>query len=246
MRNELQSYLDTAFIDAKIEVPHSIFGSVHIRFELGGDESFKIIRNGVEIEWWNDKRRMTKVDKNNLENHFKKRVSQATQRATTIFNETFDNPETEIWILIYEYADGLFNNLNDYVFRQFSSDVIKSFYDKNEQIESQFMMEDQDGRFTSEKTEVRLIVGKIKVKDIQVSNILNGIANNDMGFEPAVCQGINFIDPTTDRGFHMYDDRGCYVWSNKAEKIKYLYDKRNDWIVDYHRPEIDFYFKGIV
>lgn len=245
MRDELQTYLDTVFPDSRIESPHSIFGAVHIRFELGGDEPFKINRNGVEIEWWNDKRRMTKVDKINRENHNKKRVTQATQRATTLFNETFDNPETEIWILIYEYSDGLFNNLNDYLINQFSSDLIKSFYDKNELVESQVMTENHDGSLTSEKSEARLIVGKIKVKDIHVSNILNGIANNEMGYEPAVCQDIHFLDPTTDRGFYMYDDRGCYVWSNKAEKIKYLYDKRNDWIVDYHRPEIDKYFINV-
>ncbi len=101
---------------------------------------------------------------------------------------------------------------------------------------------DENGVDTFDKVEARVILGKVKVKDINAKKILNGIANNEMGFEPSICQDIYFLDPVTDRGFYMYDDRGCYVWSDKAEKIKYLYDKRNEWIVDYHRPEIDKYF----
>ena len=203
---------------------------------------FKIIRDGVEIEWWNDKRRMTKADKSNRQNHILKRVSQATSRATTIFCETFDNLETEIWVIIYEYSSGLFNYLSDYLLQQFPTTTVATFYDNKEQVETQMVTDHEDGTFTCDKTEARVILGKVKVRDIQAEKIFNGIANNEMGFEPSICQDIYFLDPVTDRGMYMYDDRGCYVWSNNAEKIKYLYDKRNDWIVDYHRPEIDKYF----
>lgn len=41
----------------------------------------------------------------------------------------------------------------------------------------------------------------------------------------------------------MYDDRGCYVWSDQADKIRDIFIQRNDWIVDYHRAEIEEYFK---
>ncbi|WP_354355490.1 DUF3885 domain-containing protein [Pedobacter sp. UYP30] len=41
----------------------------------------------------------------------------------------------------------------------------------------------------------------------------------------------------------MYDDRGCKIFSDKADKIREIYLKRNEWIVDYHRAEIDEYFK---
>ncbi len=242
MRNELQKYFDRVYQTSKIGTPHSIFGDVHIRFELGGDEGFKIIRNGVEIEWWKDKRRMTKLDKANKETHIQKRVLQATSRATTIFYETFDNLETEIWVIIYEYDGGLFNHISNYLLQQFSPTSVAKFYDNKEQVETRMLTEQEDGTFTCDKIEARVIVGKVKVKDIQAEKILNGIANNEMGFEPSICQDVYFLDPITDRGMYMYDDRGCYVWSDKAEKIKYLYEKRNEWIVDYHRAEIDKYF----
>lgn len=242
MRNELQKYLDSVYPTSKIGTPYSIFGDVHIRFELGGDEMFKIIRDGVEIEWWKDKRRMTKLDKANHEIHIQKRVSQATSRATTIFYETFDNLETEIWVIIYEYYGGLFNHVSNYLLQQFSSTSVAMFYDNKEQVETQMLTEQEDGTFICDKVEARVIIGKLKVKDILAEKILNGIANNEMGFEPNICQDVYFLDPITDRGMYMYDDRGCYVWSDKAEKIKYLYKKRNEWIVNYHRTEIDKYF----
>lgn len=242
MREELQQYLDKVYSGSKIGTPHSVFGNVHIRFELGGDEYFKIIRNGVEIEWWKDGRKMTKADKLNREIHRKNRVIQATSRATTIFYDTFNNPESEIWILIYEYAGGLFNHLNSYVYQQFPPNTVETFYDNKEKVETRGLTEHDDGTFTCDTTEARVIVGKVKVKDIQAKNIFNGIANNEMGFEPGICQDIYFLDPTSDRGMYMYDDRGCYVWSTKAEKIRHLYNKWNEWIVDGHRPEIDKYF----
>jgi len=242
LRNELQKYLDKIYPNSKIGTPHSIFGDVHLRFELGGDEMFKIIRDEVEIEWWNDKRRMTKADKANRENHIQKRVSQATARATTIFYETFDNLETEIWVIIYEYSGGLFNQLTSYLLEQFPQSSVSTFYDFKEQVETQMISTDENGVDTIDRVKARVILGKVKVKDIHAEKILNGIANNEIGLEPSICQDIYFLDPIADKGMYMYDDRGCYIWSDKAEKIKYLYDKRNEWIVDYHRPEIDKYF----
>lgn len=53
---------------------------------------------------------------------------------------------------------------------------------------------------------------------------------------------IERVNQSTDRAFQMYDDRGCFIWSDKADKIRDIYVKRNDWIVDYHRPAVDTYF----
>ena len=66
-----------------------------------------------------------------------------------------------------------------------------------------------------------------------------------MGLEPSISQDIYFLDPTTNNGFYMYDDRGCYVWADKPDKLINLYEKRNNWIVEYHRKEIDKYFETI-
>lgn len=216
LRQELQSYFDKIYPYSKIETEHTLGGQVHIRFELGDDKE-----NGT-IE----------------------RVNQSTDRALSIFNETFNDPLHEIFVLIYEYqGDNLFNASNDYLYKQFPSAQFKNFYKQLEIVNTRFLTTDKNGNEVLEKDEARIIIGKLLVKEIGVKKILHGIANTEMGLHPSIDQNVFFFNPITDKAFQMYDDRGCYVWSDKADKIRDLYIKRNDWIADYHRPEIDEYFK---
>lgn len=216
LRQDLQSYFDRVYPHATIDYEYKLGGQVHIRFELGGD-----IENGT-IE----------------------RVHRATERALTIFNETFRDPLNEIFVLIYEYQGGnIFNASNDYLHRQFPADKFSKFYNQLEMVHTPYLTTDENGNDVVENDEVRIIIGKLPVKDIKARNILNGIANTEMGFIPNIAQRIFFFDPLTDKAFYMYDDRGCFVWSDNADKIRDIYIKRTDWIVEYHRPEIDEYFK---
>jgi len=216
LRQELQSYFDRVYPHSKIDTEHTLGGQVHIRFELGEGEN-----NGT-IE----------------------RVKQSTNRALTIFNDTFYDPANEIVILIYEYQGrNIFNASNDYLHKQFSAGSFEKFYNQLVIVNTRYFATDENGNEALEKDEVRIIIGKLPVKDINVKNILNGIANTEMGFEPGIDRRIFFFDPLTDKAFQMYDDRGCYVWSDKADKIRDIYIKRNDWIVEYHRQEIEEYFK---
>jgi len=216
LRQELQSYFDRVYPYSKIDTEHTLGGQVHIRFELGEGKE-----NGT-IE----------------------RVNQSTERALTIFNETFTDPTHEIFILIYEYqGENIFNASNDYLHKQFPDDRFNKFYNQLETVNTRYFTTDEKGNDVLEKDEVRIIIGKLRVKDINVKNIFNGIANTEMGFDPGINQRIFFFDPLTDRAFQMYDDRGCYVWSNRADNIREIYIKRNDWIVEYHRPEIEEYFR---
>ncbi len=215
LRQELQSYLDRVYTGSKIDTEHSLGGHVHIRFELGEEKE-----NGT-IE----------------------RVTYSTNRALTIFNETFNDSTHEIFILIYEYQDeDIFSASNDYLHKQFPADSFEQFYNKLETVNTRYFTTDENGNDVPEKENVGIIIGKLPIKDINVKNILNGIANNEMGFNPSINQRIFFFDPATDKAFQMYDDRGCFVWSDKADKIRDIYIKRNDWIVEYHRAEIEAYF----
>lgn len=217
LRQELQSYFDKVYPYSKIDTEHTVGGQVHIRFELGGE----LLKNGT-IE----------------------RVNQATDRAVKLFNDTFDNPKNVIWVLIYEYSEpNAFNASNEYLHRQFPPEQFENFYNQLEQVNTREVITDKNGNEVFEKAEVRIIVGKLPVEEINIENILRGIANTEMGFEPGIDQTIFFFDPFTNRSFQMYDDRGCFVCSNKADKIRDIYTKRNEWIVNYHRHEIDEYFK---
>jgi len=216
LKQELQSYFDRVYPYSKINAEHTLGGQVCIRFELGGDKE-----NGT-IE----------------------RVIQATDRALAIFNDTFQYPTSEIFVLIYEYqGENIFNASNDYLYNQFPKDCFTKFYNRLEIVNTRYFTTNEKGDNILDKDEARIIIGKLPLKDINTKNILKAIVNTEIGFNPGIDQRVFFFDTKTDKAFQMYDDRGCYVWSNNADKIRDIYIKRNEWIVDYHRQEINKYFK---
>ena len=217
LREDLQKYFDKVYPNSRVDSEHTLGGQVHIRFELGGEE---------------------------FENGTIERVNQAVERACILFNDTFTDPDNEIWILIYEYeGENILNASNEYLHQQFPQKRFKEFYNKKEKVITRYFTTDENGNEVPEKDEVRIIIGKVPSSEINIEGVLRGIANAEMGFEPSIDQQIFFFDATSNKAFQMYDDRGCYIWSNKADTIRDTYLKRNEWIVDYHRAEIDEYFK---
>ncbi|AHJ96462.1 DUF3885 domain-containing protein [Hymenobacter swuensis] len=53
-----------------------------------------------------------------------------------------------------------------------------------------------------------------------------------------------FFNQTRGLIFFMYDDRGLVISSNSPETIRPLYQKYNDWILDYDRTTIDALFSA--
>ena len=211
MKAKLQRYLRAAFgvhspyILNNINHAYSIGGEFHLRFELGGD-----LANGTQ-----------------------QRVEQATQRATTLFEETFTNLEEYIWLWAYSYLGGVCSGKADsFLQQQFSVAQYTGFYKKLEIVYNA----------SENKSKAKVVIGKIKVKDLEYRTILNAITNAEMGFKPKLDETIFFIGTRTSRIFYMYDDRGCLIESNALDSIRELYIGRNEWIVDYHRPEIDKQF----
>jgi len=215
LRQELQSYFDKVYPGAQITTRHSLGGQVQIRFELG----------------------------DGFPNGSTERVNQATERATALFTDTFKDKNSEVFVLIYEYQEqNIFEVDRQYLYKQFPDEIFNTFYNQLEAVNDDSFTIGENGNETFDTYEVRIIIGKLPAHFINIRNIVNAIANAEMGFDPAIDQSIYFFDPLTNKAFHMYDDRGCYVWSNKAENIRDVYSTRNNWIVDYHRPKIDAYF----
>lgn len=241
MREELQKYLDKVYTGAKIGAPYSITRNVHIRFELSSNEIFKVCRNGSEFEYFADNIILTEAEKLKIMVDDQKRIIQATSRATTLFYDIFENLETEIWVLIYEYPGDLGFIVTDYLYQQIPPKTLATFYDNIEQVDMRMWTDLEVGTFFLDKIVARVVLGKVKVKDIQAEKIFNGIANALEGLEYSICQNVFFLDPILDRGMYMYDYRRCYVWSDIVEKIQFFYVKRNQWIDDCVWPEIDLH-----
>jgi hypothetical protein len=170
-------------------------------------------------------------------NGTKERVNHSSNKSLILFEDAFGNPNDEVWVLVYDFNSNAFYGSKDFLYLNFPK-KFEFFESFTEDINC-----DENGEEFIEKQEIKIAIGKFTIKDINIKDILTAIANTEMGFEPSIDQRVYFFNTLTNRAFHMYDDRGCYIWSNAAQNIKDIYVKRNDWIVDYHRPEIDKYFE---
>ena len=222
MKN-IQDYILSTFEDSDISPSKSTISSkYHLRFELG----------------------------DNLKNGTKKRVNQSVLRAVTIFEEFF-KPDDEIWILIKSYKH---KNSAVKEFWRPTTGYLKSQFTGYELINKicfKETIEEFDEALNAETNLMELMdftcthiqnFFNLKVSDISYKNIIEGIANLEMGFNPSIGENIYFINPRNHVAFHMYDDRGCLLFSGNRETLKPTYNKFNQWLVDYHRPTFDEIF----
>lgn len=171
------------------------------------------------------------------ENGTKRRIQQAVERAERIFHSTFPDYDEEAFVIVYDYeGDSPFTKDKGYIYSLIAKEKFQEFYDESASINVADLTNE-------EWVAGRIVIGKVKQNDIKLKDILEGIANLEMEFEPAIPQQVYFFDVHSSKGFYMYDDRGCFVFSNDAERIRNIYEELNEWIVDYHRPEIDTFFK---
>ncbi len=74
-------------------------------------------------------------------------------------------------------------------------------------------------------------------------NLLLEIIRSDIGGFSELTSAVYFADDIHPLLFHPYDDRGADVAAADTELIRPMYEKLNDYILNYDRPAIDKLFK---
>ncbi len=74
-------------------------------------------------------------------------------------------------------------------------------------------------------------------------NLLLEIIRSDIGGFSELTSAVYFADDIHPLLFHPYDDRGADVAAVDTELIRPMYEKLNDYILNYDRPAIDKLFK---
>ncbi|MFO1443929.1 DUF3885 domain-containing protein [Bacillus sp. Bva_UNVM-123] len=99
--------------------------------------------------------------------------------------------------------------------------------------------------YDEEDTEMRTIQYSLKVnkEDIRLDYLIRAIGNKDFLRKPRINGNLYIVNETKGVLFHMYDDRGCDVFSLDEDTLLPLYHKFRKWILDYDRVEIDRAFK---
>jgi Domain of unknown function (DUF3885) len=83
---------------------------------------------------------------------------------------------------------------------------------------------------------------RCKTSDIKVHDLLDAIANLDMGIEPQVEDECYFVNIERGTIFHLYDDRGLDIVASEKHALYDAYLQYNHWILDYDRERIDNIF----
>lgn len=160
------------------------------------------------------------------------RLDQAYFRSLDLIQQIFSDKDEQLYFIINDYgANSLFTRTpSEYLY----SLIMTYRDDKKEEI----FFKDDEGR----RQKFLQHIYTLSWDQIDYRKILEGIANLEQGRKPGISQTVFFLNPQSDIIFYMYDDRGCLIVSNNANKIRKIYHKRNDWIVEYHRPQIEKYF----
>ncbi|CAM3258895.1 DUF3885 domain-containing protein [Paenibacillus lupini] len=79
----------------------------------------------------------------------------------------------------------------------------------------------------------------VKAKEIRMPYVLECIVNDDFMRKPNSGGRVYLYNQTKGILFHMYDDRGCDIFSANKDTLLPFYHLHRKWILDYNRYQID-------
>jgi len=212
--DEFLEYLQNHFNQSDLSYDEfNISSTFHLRFELGDA----------------------------LENGSTKRVVQSTYRAKTLFDEFF-KADDDAWLIIksWQYRGDIkeqYSSTDGYLKKQIMNYSTLNVLNREKTIEEfdEALTDDGTMEMTDFTTAHRQEVVCQKVNNITFENIFRGIANLEMGIAPSIGETVYIINRRINVAFHMYDDRGCLIFADSREILKPIFEKYNDWLVDYYR-----------
>ncbi|WP_033543870.1 DUF3885 domain-containing protein [Planococcus sp. CAU13] len=170
-------------------------------------------------------------------------LDRAFKRSTALFDAVFDEEDDILFVTdVNVPRDNLFLHkkpLN--VYRKYikQSQALHNLHLKNMQLP-----EFDEGDITTYRFSYTCRKG-----DIRFPKLLQAICYEDFEHPSRILKNqqsgsdIYFINLSKKLIYHLYDDRGCDIIAADKEDIRFLYERYNDWILDYDREKIDAVFK---
>lgn len=170
-----------------------------------------------------------------VELHGSKYFKEMHDRAKSIFNFLFTESDS-IWLIA--------SISNDNAYKGIDLPNIKRFL-RNKKLIYNLKCKTVPYEYDEEDAEMRTIQFSLKVnkKDIRLDYLIEAIGNRDFARKPMINCNLSFVNETKGILFHMYDDRGCDVFSLNRDTLSTLYHKFRKWILDYNRVQIDHAFE---
>ncbi|WP_332698951.1 DUF3885 domain-containing protein [Halalkalibacter lacteus] len=208
-------YINENFSNLKLRPPLFYSWGIGIRFELG-------VEGNREYDYENSPY-----------------VQGVYERAITLFKSLHSQDE-EIFVVVdvNDFGDGRSYKQKARVFSPYVYERLVLYKLKHTEIPYIFPEDNEDGKYKTHRFTL-----KCKTSDIKYIPLLKAICNQDLGIQPSIFHRIYFLNIKRATIFHVYDDRGCDLLATSPEAIQDIYNKYNDWILDYDRNEIDKVFK---
>jgi hypothetical protein len=227
---ELSRFIADAFPGASLPPLH--FDSCSfLRFELGG-----------EIATSRAKQR-------------RRRVEQAVARAAAIFEEAVPSGHRG-WLDAYlvrsvrsviaaydEESDSLppddlaWRVADEHALRQVLPAAARGAINITEVSDLHGEDEDEDDWISCDR-----LTSAVELRTLDYRTLFQLIANHEMGIEPWIGSTVFLVDETDPLVFKMYDDRGAILHAPNVRRLRGLYDRFGDWLVDSWRADIDAQF----
>jgi hypothetical protein len=162
-------------------------------------------------------------------------AKQGLARVKTLFEYLFDAND-EVIVVCQQYSDGRQKiKKQSFCFRNVSQ------YSELESYKIENPYFDKDNEYTKKEHWHRVVL-HCKVEDINQQEFFKHSLEYDFRYRNDI--EVYFINKNKNIIFHNYDDRGLDVVAKEPKSLKKLYEKYNNWILDYDRLKIDIIFNN--
>jgi hypothetical protein len=174
-------------------------------------------------------------------------IEQSLQRVLTLFHEVFADQDE---VLLVTDVHSLKNDA--YPRRKSLNIYLK--YMKHRQLLYKLRHYLLPSMVVEDENDVEAITHRFIIpcrkSDIRYRPLLNAILYEDFNHPSAILGNntqigydVYFINHSKKMIFHLYDDRGCDILSDDKENLRSLYQKYNEWILNYDREKTVLLFK---
>ncbi|MBA6354197.1 DUF3885 domain-containing protein [Colwellia sp. BRX9-1] len=159
----------------------------------------------------------------------------AHERAVSIFKSVFGHND-EIELIYQQYSDGRKKiRKGSFIFKQI--EPTKNGLAKYSDVRDIYELD-----YKSECWK-RVYIPSLSLKSINYKNILLSLIHSDFSCRfPSISGECFFINKSKNIIVNLYDDRGMDVISASKNELISLYNKHNDWLLNYDREKMDLVF----
>ena len=167
----------------------------------------------------------------------RRRIAQAVDRASALFESCFDPGHDG-------FLDAYFWDLpGDSAYALDQEQRLLALLPERlrPRVERHAIVERAEEPDEEDRVITRLTVA-LAPRDLDYETLFRLVARTDMGLEPFLNSYVYILDETDPLIFLMYDDRGAIVHAPTADRLRPLYERFGDWLVDPWRPKMDAIF----